>query len=1742
MPDDKDRLDSVGSWLSAYPSVPRHAVSAIADAADGATPSNLASGNEVESAAYRISLECGRTEGGRRATTGTQASQWWHAALDYLRYVISPVELTEALWIAGDFPDLHLLSDEPSNPCRLDHWVRALVAIQRSFDDGSVPDVGDAAVARPGVAASDIADDPYWEQRIDELSDAVPCEPVADSPSGRPVRVSARGFAPLREVADRSACRVLVAGAVGRAVRDSMLFTIDDDLFFEWSEPSGSLEARTFPVAVPAHIWQSVADGSSEGCSRTFEDSLTWSEERPRQFSAISTDPVYSRYLDDLPAAPMQIGLFSSRAEPGESIAAPSALTFPVVVDVIVSVHGGEGDRADSGMCSVTVDVRSSVWGEEAARRFAASLVDVLNVSGIGVIESTAGNDELSATSTPGGLDEGRTDALRRFGRGAVLLPLSPLQSGLLYHMIRSQEADDHNAYVSQVTRQLTGRVDTDRLEDAALTVFRRYPNLGAGFVSFARAEAQVIPAEVRPAFRVIRHDDSRIAESGVETVLGHERAEPFDYEVPPLLRFLLVEDDIDRWTLAMTFEHILMDGWSLNLVMDEILAVYTDPGYANRVEPASFEDYLDWIADQDIERSQSAWDAYLSGLSAPSVVHPELDASGTEVTTGEIHLDLSPESAAAVFDAGRHSGATVGTVLQTAWAITLGRISGSDDIVFGNTVSGRPPELPDAERIVGLLFNTLPFRARLTPFEPISGLLRRVQSEQLGVMEYSYESLSAIQDRVGMGTLFDTLFVVQNFPLGVSEDAEDDVEITDGGLTDATHYPVTFAVNPWQEQDGPRVHVRLSYRTDAYEEVEAQTLVHRFLRVLEYMVRHLEDPLGTVPAALLVEEEGLRLGYSASAHPVDEVTVYDLLHRQVDASASSTALVAGENRYSFEAFFEHVNRYARVLLEHGVRPEHRVALLLPRDERMVIAMFAVFAVGAAYVPVDAEHPDDRIRYMIDAAGPTVTLVTRRDASRIDGVHGAVVDLDSADFRNATEAVPSGPVLDSERGGPIELDHLAYIIFTSGSTGRPKGVAVAYRGLTNMYDNHVEKIFDRVVAHQGGRRMKIAHTTSFSFDASWEQLFWLLNGHEVHVIDEELRREPAQLIAYYDQARIDGFDVTPSYGQLLVDEGLLQRDRPAGRSVSADAEGVVFVSLGGEAVPERLWTDLREAPGVESYNLYGPTEYTINALGADLADSPTSSVGTPIFNTRAYILDENLQPVLPGVAGELYLAGEGVARGYWNQPSLTAERFPACPWEPGARMYRTGDLARWKHDGSIDYLGRADDQVKIRGYRIEPGEVADVLAADAQVARAAVVPRQDAGGMLQLYGYLVPTHAEIDLDSVRSRARQILPDYMVPAAIEQVDEIPLTVNGKVDVRALPELEVESAECVAPRTENELVLAEALSGLLGVESVSVTANFFDVGGNSLLAMRYVAAVNERTGVGLRVKDVFSHQTIVDLSTRLEPQGADDGVGPGQSLSDAILLPLREAGRAGHHLFCIHARFGYATVYRGLIPYLPEGFGLIGLQDPAHGGLDVEFDDIDAVAAAYIDAMRQVQSEGPYDLLGWSYGGHIAFAMAKHLRHMGETVRTVTIVDTGPVLHQHDEADDVLLPGPLPVTGDLQRHRRYLEIVEEVLRDEFGMRADGRPDLTDEQSRASAVAGLRCELMMSQPTRGTVNTEALVVRAGMEGNDWGSTRREWEEHLPGVEFVDVPRADHVSVIRTDGDLGAWAGELLQRLDVP
>ncbi|MEV6172496.1 amino acid adenylation domain-containing protein [Streptomyces sp. NPDC051954] len=1628
----------------------------------------------------------------------------WRAAIDHVSHALSGASLALRLAIrdsgAGE------LVAETGNPEMLDAVREKLTELVTAYQAKIPMVVVTSTRAASGYKDDELAavlDDPFWEDWVDQLADATATvlRQRGDSIASEASSVTAGRAVPA---ADETSLRSVVLAAVAKALAE----IAEDDLLVELHESDGPLMTRRFPVLLD--------DG----------DVIGLSPERAAEYASLAGHPRFSRFFDDLPIPRIRVGVFRSHAElitePAAGVGVPED-----GLDIHVLIAGREPDD-----CVVRVWVESAETVDVDTEALAAAITE--EIAGAGV--PAPGRERREAftlrradrvTLTPGEEESIRA----RYGHDAQILPLAPLQRGLFYHLLRSRESDDHNTYVSQITRQIAGDLAPERMTTSIASAMERYPNLQAAFVP--PGDVQVIPSGVDVPVRVIRLDEWGGRGVDVEQFLAAERGEPFDFEVPPLIRFTLLEHGHQAWTLVMSFEHILLDGWSINALFAEILSIYADDGYVDRVRPASFRSYLDWVDDQDPAAAYRAWDGYLAELAGPTLLCPDfVDLGDAQSETGELHLDLSPAEAAMVFGAARDAMVTVGTLLQTAWGIALGRLTGSNDVVFGNTVSGRPPSLPDADRIIGLLFNTVPMRVSLAPFETNRQLLAQVQSEQLLVIDHPQAALTQIQTNAGVPVLFDTLFVVQNVPLARAAGQDTaGLHVVDAKVDDATHYPVTFAVDPEERDGAATVHVRLSYRRDVFDAPAAELLLKRYVQVLVSLTRRLDEPVGTL-SALLPDETAPHTGIAADLiRDIEPVTVAELLHRQVRLSGSETALVAGDRRFTFAEFFAEVNRYARLLLEEGVCPEHRVALLLPRDERTVIAMFAVFAIGAAYVPVDSELPDERIGYMIEVAEPTVTLVTDRDVDRLAGTVGKVINLDSATTVDRLAQIAAAPVTAAERGGQVSLDNLAYIIFTSGTTGRPKGVAVGYRGLTNMYFNHVEKIFDRVVDHQRGRRLKIAHTTSFSFDASWEQLFWLLNGHEVHVIDEEMRRDHQRLLAHYDEVRMDGFDVTPSYGQLLVEEGLLERDRPGGRSVSSDAPGVVFVSLGGEAVPDRLWQQLRGAPGVESYNLYGPTEYTINALGADLADSTNSSVGTPIFNTRAYILDENLQPALPGVAGELYLAGEGTARGYWGQSALTAERFVACPWEPAERMYRTGDLARWNEAGMIDYLGRADEQIKIRGYRIEPDEIRDVVQKFPEVTRAEVVAFEHATG-LQLAAYY-STSADLDIsESLRSHLARYLPDYMVPAALVPVESFPLTPTGKLDRRALPAADVAASGVSAGRaleSETELAVAAVFRAVLDLDEglvLGAADDFFRLGGHSLAAMRLASQMNRAFPVNIAMRDVITASTIGELSAvvdkKMQP-GADPEV-------DITAIATRfTQSLNGRTLFCAHPKFGASSKYSELAGYLPDGVGLVGIDDPAIIGLDVEFDDLDDLASTYADVIQGLQPAGPYELLGWSYGAHIMFAVARQLLSRGERIDSLVIVDTMPAGSENSTELRVR-----PGTAESMRDEMLKAFGEEAFNE---LLADAK------QLKAVETAARRCDVLMSAPTRGSLDIETLVIASSAtHASRVAELGREdalgWDCHLTDFSFFVAEDEDHESILEPDSGLPKW-GPLLTNL---
>ncbi|WP_051712660.1 non-ribosomal peptide synthetase [Spirillospora albida] len=1069
-------------------------------------------------------------------------------------------------------------------------------------------------------------------------------------------------------------------------------------------------------------------------------------------------------------------------------------------------------------------------------------------------------------------LTDAERDRLARVGPLPVeeVWPLSPLQEGLYFHSSYDTAALD--VYTAQVAFDFPYRVDAVRLRAACAAVMSRHTALRAGFTAEGlRRPVQFIAAGPEPPLEEIDLSalDADARNAAVDRILAEDRGNRFDLARPPLFRLLLIRfgDGTDR--LVITHHLILWDGWSAWLFFEQLIALYERRGDASGLPaPGSYRDYLAWLDGQDAERAAAAWRDALAGLAEPTLTGPP-DRALAPVIPERRRAELPVPLTERLYGAVRRHGLTPNTVFSAAWALALSNATGHGDVVFGTAVAGRPGDVPHVESVIGMFLNTVPVRVVLDPRESVPDLLRRMQRERVALMPYDHLGLGDIQRAAGHARLFDTLYVLQN--LG----DEDDMAalqrrhgITESEGLDATHYPVTFVVTP-----GTPVRMKLDHRPDVIGGAFAEALLRRFASAVEGLVAGLDaetSRVGALDLAGPAERAALAAEWDSARRPVPDETVSEMLAAQAARTPDATAVVAKEGALSYARLDARVNRLARLLLANGAGPERVVALALPRTADMVAALFAVLRTGAAYLPLELDHPAERLAHMLADAEPVCVLTTTEVAVSVLPDGPGRIALDDPRVAAEVDALPGGAVTDAEppgfeRGRPDRLEHPAYIIYTSGSTGRPKGVVTPYRGLTNMQLNHRRAIFEPAIRAASAERLRIAHTVSFAFDMSWEELLWLVEGHEVHICDEELRRDAEALVAYCDRNRVDVVNVTPTYAHHLFEEGLLEQG--AGRHRPA------LVLLGGEAVTETVWSRLRDTGGTTGYNLYGPTEYTINALGGGTGDSAAPTVGRPIRNTRAYILDAALRPVPDGAPGELYLAGTGLARGYHRGAALTAERFVADPFgPPGGRMYRTGDLVRRGPGRNIDFLGRTDDQVKIRGYRVEPAEIGAALEEHPAVAHAAVVADASGpGGVKRLVGYVVPEPWPGDVAAftaaLRAHLKARLPDYMVPAVLMPVERLPLTVNGKLDVAALPAPEVTAAaESRPPRTPAEEVLCGLFAELLGVESVGIDDHFFDLGGHSLLATRLIGRARTALGAELAIRDLFEAPTVAELAGR------------------------------------------------------------------------------------------------------------------------------------------------------------------------------------------------------------------------------------------------------------------------------------
>ncbi|MCI3935033.1 non-ribosomal peptide synthetase [Streptomyces sp. AN091965] len=1051
-------------------------------------------------------------------------------------------------------------------------------------------------------------------------------------------------------------------------------------------------------------------------------------------------------------------------------------------------------------------------------------------------------------------LDQDAIDALERTGRVADVLPATPLQLGLSFHTLVREEQDT-DVYVVQAVTTLVGDLDPDRMAEAARELLRRHPALRAYLGTAGDDVVQVIPADVALDWR----QDDRF-----EDAARAELQRPFDPARPPLIRFLLSRVGPHEHKLVITNHHALLDGWSMPLVGRTLLAIYAELGGGPAAQDAPpLSEYFRWLAGRDHEASLAAWRTALEGVDDATRLAPASTVTGVE-RPGRVSVDLGREFSDRLRAFARAQGVTLTTVLQTAWGLLLGRLTGRRDVVFGCPVSGRPAEVDGVESMIGQLGTTVPVRVAHPQDRTARDLMADVHAQSVALADHHHVGLPAIQRAVGVGELFDTMLVMENFPLSSRKRTPlaPGLDLAGVDITDATHYALTVIVIP-----DDALTIGLGYQPSAFAESTVRDYGRWLLNLLREIVADPARPAVRLPALEPEERQRmLRTGTEvvpakARGHWLEEFAAW--VRHKPDAEA----LVCRDRSLSYAELDRAANRLAHALITRGVRPQDPVAVLLGRDVEMTVALFGVAKAGAVYIPLDPSYPRERLAYMLDDIAPAAAVTTGAELPAARDVPVLRLD-DPATLAAAPDTDPA------EARARLTDDALAYVIYTSGTTGRPKGVGVTHRGVPDLIALQEEVV--GVTEHD-----RYLHFASTSFDvAFWQTMVPLLSGGTSVIAPEEVRVPGDELLDYIVEHRVTGVNLLPSFLAAMPDD----------RTVDPD----VFFVVGAERLdPElaRRWGTGRKA----LFNAYGPTEVTINSVTWHYeADDPGPlPIGRPDPNVRAYVLDGGLQPVGVGVTGELYLGGPSVARGYLGRPGLTSERFVADPFgAPGERMYRTGDLVRWRPDGQLVFLGRVDHQVKVRGFRVELGEIESTLTRHPDVRASAVIVRED-----RLVGYVIPTDgADLDTEEVRAYLAGELPDHMVPTAFVELDRLPLSPSGKLDAAALPAPETAAAARRAPATEAEAVLLGVFQDVLGTEDIGPDDAFFAIGGDSIVSLQVVSRAR-RKGLGLTARDVFEGETVAGIAARA--RALDDAAGPVSG--DAPLTPimrdlLRRAGTA------------------------------------------------------------------------------------------------------------------------------------------------------------------------------------------------------------------------------------------------------
>ncbi|MBU8843129.1 non-ribosomal peptide synthetase DhbF [Bacillus subtilis] len=1159
--------------------------------------------------------------------------------------------------------------------------------------------------------------------------------------------------------------------------------------------------------------------------------------------------------------------------------------------------------------------------------------------------------------------------------------------------------------YNIPVAVRLSGELDQGLLKAALYDLVRRHESLRTIFPESQGTSYQHILDADRacPELHV-----TEIAEKELSDRLAEAVRYSFDLAAEPAFRAELFVIGPDEYVLLLLVHHIVGDGWSLTPLTRDLGTAYTARCHGRSPEWAplavQYADYALWqqelLGNEDDPNSLIAgqlafWKETLKNLPDQLELPTDYSRPAEPSHDGDtIHFRIEPEFHKRLQELARANRVSLFMVLQSGLAALLTRLGAGTDIPIGSPIAGRNDDaLGD---LVGLFINTLVLRTDTSGDPSFRELLDRVREVNLAAydnqdlpFERLVEVLNPARSRA-THPLFQIMLAFQNTPDAELHlpDMESSLRINSVG---SAKFDLTLEISEDRLADGTPNGMEglLEYSTDLFKRETAQALADRLMRLLEAAESDPDEQIGNLDILAPEERSSMVTDWQSVSEKIPHACLPEQFEKQAALRPDAIAVVYENQALNYAELNERANRLARMLISEGVGPEQFVALALPRSLEMAVGLLAVLKAGAAYLPLDPDYPADRIAFMLKDAQPAFIMTNTKAANHIPPVENVPkIVLDDPELAEKLNTYPAENPKNKDRTQPLSPLNTAYVIYTSGSTGVPKGVMIPHQNVTRLF-----AATEHWFRFSSDDIWTMFHSYAFDFSV-WEIWGPLLHGGRLVIVPHHVSRSPEAFLRLLVKEGVTVLNQTPSaFYQFMQAE----REQPdLGQALS-----LRYVIFGGEALElSRLedWYNRHPENRPQLINMYGITETTVHVSYIELDRSmaalrANSLIGCGIPDLGVYVLDERLQPVPPGVAGELYVSGAGLARGYLGRPGLTSERFIADPFgPPGTRMYRTGDVARLRADGSLDYVGRADHQVKIRGFRIELGEIEAALVQHPQLEDAAVIVREDQPGDKRLAAYVIPSEETFDTAELRKYAAERLPDYMLPAAFVTMKELPLTPNGKLDRKALPAPDFAAAVTGrGPRTPQEEILCDLFMEVLHLPRVGIDDRFFDLGGHSLLAVQLMSRIREALGVELSIGNLFEAPTVAGLAERLE-------MGSSQSALD-VLLPLRTSGDKPP-LYCVHPAGGLSWCYAGLMTNIGTDYPIYGLQARGIGQREELPKTLDDMATDYIKQIRTVQPKGPYHLLGWSLGGNVVQAMATQLQNQGEEVSLLVMLDAYP----------------------------------------------------------------------------------------------------------------------------------------------